>query len=326
MTPMAKAWRGDTEPMLQQIKAHVIGVDDLLSYWEPEDLKANKYTFIFQMSPLCLAINADNTDAVSQLLKLGANIYRRCGSDSESLPAMDYALKKVGLKPNSEAILRVLMAKSGVTSTGKVITEADIRNAKVENPALLKRTIAESIAKSAREEQQRKEDEIRTAEANDAKSKASSNILGKVMTGAFVAGMVGSSSISDEGKAKIVGAVASDLATDGKTSATANLLSSQSQVPSTAALAQNIAQDKSTAPRPTGDQAWKTCGPNKWCAPGNGYTSFCAGPPRGFPGCKEGCRMTSGVAYHDTALTNNAAYIPSSDACGTRCDVRNSCN
>lgn len=74
------------------------------------------------------------------------------------------------------------------------------------------------------------------------------------------------------------------------------------------------------------DQSWKTCGATQLCEIGDGYLHFCKGPA--IPGanrCKSECRMTSGVSYHDTTLSNNAAYIPSAEPCKPGCTAVNSC-
>ncbi len=74
------------------------------------------------------------------------------------------------------------------------------------------------------------------------------------------------------------------------------------------------------------DESWKKCGPNKTCRIGDGLVEFCSGPPKGNM-CKSECQMDSLVIYHDTRLSNNAAYIPGNYKCpkGT-CDVVNSCD
>ncbi len=74
------------------------------------------------------------------------------------------------------------------------------------------------------------------------------------------------------------------------------------------------------------DESWETCGRDSRCEVGDGYTRFCAGPPKpGAPMCKSECRMSSGVSYHDTRLDSTRAYIPSSEACVPGCTGGNSC-
>lgn len=63
-----------------------------------------------------------------------------------------------------------------------------------------------------------------------AKSKATSDLMGKIATGVVTAGVVSNISIPAESKVKILGAVATDLATSGKTNAVANLSNNQSSV------------------------------------------------------------------------------------------------
>jgi hypothetical protein len=57
----------------------------------------------------------------------------------------------------------------------------------------------------------------------------SSDLLGKAAVGLFVAGVAGTSNISSEAKTKVMTSLASDLASDGKGTATANLLAEQNR-------------------------------------------------------------------------------------------------
>ncbi len=97
-----------------------------------------------------------------------------------------------------------------------------------------------------------------------------------------------------------------------------------------AAAATTTTATTAQAPAPrraaAADEAWKTCGPNVGCEVADGYNRFCAGPPKpGAPMCKSECRMSSGVAYHDTRLDSTRVYIGSSEACVPGCTGINSC-
>ena len=77
----------------------------------------------------------------------------------------------------------------------------------------------------------------------------------------------------------------------------------------------------------TTDNSWRTCGPQKKCLVGDGYSSFCSGPYEpSKPMCKSECQMDSLVIYHDTTLAPGA-YIPGDYKCPAgSCNVVNSCS
>lgn len=85
------------------------------------------------------------------------------------------------------------------------------------------------------------------------------------------------------------------------------------------------AQPKTSAPT-VAMRSGQVCGVGKRCVAGNGYTQWCSGPDTGGPHCVSECEMTSRVAYHDTELPDNVAYVPSGIACQPGCTVPNPCD
>lgn len=79
----------------------------------------------------------------------------------------------------------------------------------------------------------------------NSRDSSGSNTLGKVAVGLFVAGVASSANISSEARAKVVTSVASDLASGGTGTATARLLSEQSDKVNSS---KNIRQGTTTNP------------------------------------------------------------------------------
>lgn len=159
------------------------------------------------------------------------------------------------------------------------------------------------------------------------RQRETSDAIGKMVKSVGAAAVISRTHMSADSKANVMGAVTSDIVTDGKANATASLLGGQAPASATVRAGTNNAQASAVARRPTAAQtpSWKACGPEQWCSAGDGLAQFCSGPPTGKR-CKSECSMTSGVIYHDTQLPKNAAYVPSGEKCDYACDVRNACN
>jgi hypothetical protein len=155
------------------------------------------------------------------------------------------------------------------------------------------------------------------------------------LLGAVIVGSAPSNMLSSTEKVRMATGLISDIQNDGKgqgINAATQAIQSGRAAPtkpnpntnSVPAAPTTLAQVTPTLAKT--DESWRACGPGKTCAAGDGYAHFCSGPAKpGAPMCKSECRMTSGVAYHDTSLPNNAAYIPSSAACVPGCTAVNSC-
>lgn len=182
----------------------------------------------------------------------------------------------------------------------------------------------------------RSEGEQRIAEwrATAAKDDSGGKLFASVL-GAAIIGSAPGNMLSSTEKVRMATGLISDIQSDGKAqgiNAAARAIQSDRTAaakPGPGAVSVPVAPTtlaQMTTPLAKPDESWRACGPSKTCAAGDGYAHFCSGPAKpGAPMCKSECRMTSGVAYHDTSLPNNAAYIPSSAACVPGCTAVNSC-
>lgn len=327
-TPIGLAGQGNFSSLLREIKGGTIRINDYLPLQDPEWLAwynkrmSGKYETVpgVFLTPLCGATRgaqgATGVEVLDELLKLGASLNQPC-SPGTSGTAMDFASGGLGVLPGKEEVFLFLSTKGARTGSGSTLTINDMPSLMARNGARLTEVSAEMKAKLAEYERRDREERAKKSQSGD--------ILGKVATGVLVAGVTSQARISNEAKVNIVGAVATDLMTDGKSNATANLLKNQNSVstPSGNSLQRGESANVNSSAQ---DQPWKQCGPTARCALGNGRDGFCSGPATGAAPCKEGCEITLGMFYHDTTLPKGTAYIPTTEKCLPGCTAVNSCN
>lgn len=312
-TPAYDALNGNPERLIAIIESGRINVNERIETVSPRSI-----------TPLCALLYTPNTGlAIDSLLAKGADVNMECRYQDGDLP-LDLVIANAINRGTPDSPYRANKqyrpqdVASYLQYADKLLAHGAESKAGKVSMAEIKRIIGEVIATQSQSVAMQ---EAQLREKNAA-SKKTFDAIGKIATGVVAAGVVSNSSISDESKVQIIGAVATDLATDGKANATANLLKSPGPASTVDRNAPRSANPKSGA----SDQQWKQCGPNARCALGNGRDGFCSGPATGAPSCKEGCEITLGMFYHDTTRSKNAAYIPSTEKCVLGCTAVNSCD
>lgn len=148
-TPTGKMWHGDPSPLLEQVKAGAIGINDWQAAYVYESAESPLVLSI-GWTPLCAAIAADDINSVSTLLQLGASVSQPCGMKRDEINKnpLEFTMLLTGQKPKAEQIARLLIANGAVTRTGKV-SEAEIQNSKVQNVAIYNKLVETSVANAA---------------------------------------------------------------------------------------------------------------------------------------------------------------------------------